>query len=111
MAKSAAMSLWGRSRAARRTIWMRSLYLGSVSWRKAWKVDGDAVLGRVDVGLVPAAVVGVERRDRRGHPPGHDSPVHPLELAAGQAGVLAPQAPADQVAGRAAQQPLGLAVD
>src|SRR3954452_8277248 len=30
------MSLWRRSRLARRTIWMRSRYLGSVSSRKAW---------------------------------------------------------------------------
>src|SRR4051794_26559939 len=29
------MAWWGRSRLARRTIWMRSLYLGSASWRKA----------------------------------------------------------------------------
>src|SRR5215471_14945619 len=36
MARSCAMSLWGRLRLASRTTWMRSRKVGSVSWRKAW---------------------------------------------------------------------------
>src|SRR5215217_5264823 len=46
MARSEAMSWWGRSRLAKRTIWMRSRYLGSVSRRKAWSSRWDSSCGK-----------------------------------------------------------------
>src|SRR5271154_5616671 len=45
MARSLAISRWGRSRLARRMIWMRSLALGLVSWRKACSRDWDSASG------------------------------------------------------------------
>src|SRR5262249_27092269 len=46
MARSKAMSLCGRSRLASRTIWMRSRYFGSASWRNARSSRSDSSCGK-----------------------------------------------------------------